>query len=210
MATETLAENGTGKLDVHELVCERLFDEVPCYISIQDRDFRIVEANSKFEKEFGKRIGEFCYKVYKGTDHVCPDCPIEVTFSDGREQTREIVIFDRKGLPRDMLVVTKPLRDNIGNIVCVMEMFTDITVTKELQKRLKDSLTRYHTLFDRVPCFVSVQDRDFRIMEANQMFEDSFGERRGELCYKVYKQRDERCEECPVAKTFEDDRVHSS
>ncbi|MFH1540051.1 MAG: ATP-binding protein [bacterium] len=198
------------RLDMRELACTRLFNEVPCYISVQDRDFRIVEANSKVTEEFGDRISEFCYSVFKGRAERCPECPVARTFEDGREHTSEEKVFDRRGLPHDMLVNTKPLLDHTGRIVAVMELFTDITVNKELQNRLHDSLMRFHTMFDRVPCYISVQDQDFRILEANSLFKENFGDRLGGYCYEIYKKRGDRCPVCPVAQTFEDGMVHSS
>ena len=57
---------GARRLDIKDLACERLFDEVPCCISIQDPDLRIVEANRNMIDEFGTRLGEPCYTVYKG------------------------------------------------------------------------------------------------------------------------------------------------
>lgn len=203
-------QQGEKLLDVRSLAISRLFDEVPCYISIQDRDYRIVEANRRMRDVFGERIGEPCYTVYKGMVERCQECPVAQTFDDGREHTSETKIFDRRGLPRDVMVHTKALRDTGGRVVAVMELLTDITVKKELEYRLHDSLSRFHTLFDQVPCFISVQNRDLRIVEANSMFTESFGNRLGGYCYEIYKQREDRCPECSVVKTFEDGQVHSS
>jgi PAS domain S-box-containing protein len=211
MSDHTLAcSPGARRLDIKDLACERLFDEVPCCISIQDPDLRIVEANRNMIDEFGTRLGEPCYTVYKGRNEPCPECAVARTFEDGREHTAQETIFDRRGLPREVIVNTKPLRDNSGRIVAVMELFTDITVNRELEKRLHDSLRRFHTLFEQVPCFISVQDRDLRIVDSNGLFKEHFGQNLGGYCYKVYKRRDEPCEQCPVAKTFEDGLVHTS
>jgi PAS domain S-box-containing protein len=109
-----------------------------------------------------------------------------------------------------VIVNTQPLRDHTGTIVAVMEMFTDITVQKELEHRLHDSLNRFHNLFHVVPCFISVQDRDFRIIEANRRFNETFGKRLGAHCYEIYKKRTNRCPVCPVAQTFEDGKTHST
>lgn len=201
---------GKKKLDIRQLAISSLFDEVPGYISIQDREFLIVDANSKFVEDFGDRMGERCHSVYKDRADKCPECPVDQSFADGREHSGEHTIFDRRGLPHNVFVNTKPLRDHTGHVVAVMEVFTDITVTKELQNRLHDSLNRFHMLFEQVPCFISVQDRDFRVVEANRLFKESFGGRLGGHCYEIYKKRTERCEKCPVAHTFEDGEVHCS
>jgi len=199
-----------ARLSGLDLSCSRLFDEVPCYISIQDRAFSVIEANAKMAADFGQPVGRKCYAAYKGRQQRCPECLVARTFEDGREHTAEEVLFDVRGLPHDVIVHTRPLRGRGGEVAAVMELFTDITVQKELERRLHDSLTRYHTLFDVAPCYITVQDRDFRILDANRRFEESFGSPRGGYCYRVYKHRDEPCPVCPVAETFADGRPHQS
>jgi len=203
-------EQRLATLDVANLSCSRLFDEVPCYISIQAPDLRVLEANRKLMEEFGNPVSRQCYEIYKGRPERCPECPVARTFADGREHTSEEVIFDIRGLPHDVVVNTMPLRNRQGEIVAVMEMFTDITVQKELTHRLHDTLNRFQNLFDTVPCFISVQDRDFTIVEANRHFKQTFGESNGRYCYQVYKRSASRCKECPVARTLADGQVHHS
>ena len=43
----------------------------------------LLNGNRRFREDFGDRIGEFCYAVYKQRETVCPDCPVEMTFADG-------------------------------------------------------------------------------------------------------------------------------
>ena len=65
-------------------------------------------------------------------------------------------------------------------------------------------------LFDSVPCFASVQGPDFRILDVNRAFKETFGDHVGEFCYEAYKQRSSKCPVCSVEKTFADGLVHSS
>jgi PAS domain S-box-containing protein len=62
-----------------------------------------------------------------------------------------------------------------------------------------------HTqLFERVPTNIAIIDREYRVVEANQNFVETFGEWKGRHCYEVYKGRSERCESCPSALSFAD------
>jgi len=124
------------KLDVGDLSCGRLFDEVPCYISIQDRALGVVEANRKLIEDFGNPIFRKCYDLYKRRSEPCPECPVVRTLSDGKEHTSEETIVDRHGQQHHVVVNTMPLRDKHDDVVAVMEMFTDITEVKELQDKL--------------------------------------------------------------------------
>ena len=68
--------------------------------------------------------------------------------------------------------------------------------------------SQYRQYFEDMPCFLTVQDRDFRIIDANKLFRKNFGDFEGRYCYQVYKRRSERCEICPVARTFRDGERH--
>jgi PAS domain S-box-containing protein len=90
-----------------------------------------------------------------------------------------------------------------------MEMSTDVTEIKLLQNQLKESQERYHLLFEEVPCFISIQDRDLNMVEANRMHREAFGTSYGRKCYEVYKHRSTECEPCIVRQTFVDGEIHT-
>ena len=41
-------------------------DQVPCYLTVLDRDLRIVDFNEMFRRDFGDRLGDPCYLAFKG------------------------------------------------------------------------------------------------------------------------------------------------
>lgn len=187
-------------------VYERWRDVMPCYLSVQDRDLRILETNELFRREFGAREGQRCYTAYKHRDSPCPNCPVLKTFEDGKTHSSEETVTTASGEEAHVLVTSMPLFDSEGRCASVVEMSTNITELKELQQERK----AYENLFDLVPCYISVQDRKFRVVRTNKLFRDNFGEENGARCYKLYKGRDEVCPDCPVEKTFADGEVHSS
>ena len=78
------------------------------------------------------------------------------------------------------------------------------------QDELNKQKDRFRQLFEQVPCAITVQDRNYRLIEYNQEFEDTFAPKPGDFCYYAYKGRTEKCENCPVEKTFADGEIHSS
>ena len=56
----------------------------------------------------------------------------------------------------------------------------------------------YQQYFDAMPCYLTVQDRDFKVVTANRRFREAFGDYHGRYCYQVYKHRAEKCEVCLV------------
>lgn len=68
----------------------------------------------------------------------------------------------------------------------------------------------YREYFESTPCYLTVQDRDLNIIAANRRFTKQFGEVEGRRCYQIYKHRSEKCEQCPVVRTFRDGEAHRS
>lgn len=115
---------------------QQLFDEVPCYISVQDRQFRLTATNKMFKKDFGDEIGSHCYAVYKHRGTPCQGCPVADTFEDGRPHTTEEVVTSKSGKQYNVITWTAPIRDGSGKITQVMEMSTNITQIRQLQDHL--------------------------------------------------------------------------
>jgi PAS domain S-box-containing protein len=110
------------------------FDQSPVCISVIDLDFRIVEANRQFTETYGAWIGRPCYSVYKGREIRCTECAAAQTFADGQTRAREERGRVCNGRPIDYLVHMVPLIRADGVIPFVIEMSTDITEMKRLER----------------------------------------------------------------------------
>jgi histidine kinase len=91
-----------------------LFEEIPCGVVVIDRSFTVVDENRAFADVFGDVRGEPCYSATRGRRTLCPDCPAELTFSDGQQRTREVSSTDPQGRPVHQLVQITPVRDGSG------------------------------------------------------------------------------------------------
>jgi PAS domain S-box-containing protein len=180
------------------------FESMPCYLSVQGRDLKIIRANRRFVENFGDPAGRYCYQIYKQRSEKCERCPVERTFRDGEPHTSEEQVIAQDGRELWVLVNSTPIRDGSGEIEAVMEMSTDITDIKLLHQQLRESQQKHKLLFEEVPCYISIQDRDLNVVEANRLFREAFGNPYGHKCYKVYKHRDKACFPCVVQETFED------
>jgi PAS domain S-box-containing protein len=185
------------------------FEDMPCYLTVQDRQFRIVDANKRFHQDFGEPDGRHCYQVYKRRSERCEICPVARTFRDGERHESEEHVRTLHGDELSVMVNTTPVRDAAGEITAVMEMSTDITHIKNLERLLRSSEQRHHLMFDEVPCYITVQDPDLNIVEANRAFHDDFGNGLGRKCYEAYKHRTEPCTPCPVQQTLADGKPHT-
>ncbi len=115
---------------------QQFFDELPCYISVQNKNYRITSTNNWFKKDFGDQLGEHCYKVYKHRDEPCRPCPVMATFHDGQYHQTEEVVTSRRGEQYNIFTWTAPIHNENGEIKQVMEMSTNITKIRQLQSHL--------------------------------------------------------------------------
>jgi PAS domain S-box-containing protein len=114
----------------------QLFDAVPCYITVQDRNLRITAMNRRFEQHFGNHIGGHCYKIYKHRTSQCDKCPVVQTFQDGKTHSTEEIVTSISGKQYNVLTQTAPIKNRKGDITQVMEISTNITQIRQLQDHL--------------------------------------------------------------------------
>ena len=113
-----------------------LFDTTPCYITVQGPDFRIREANRRFEEDFGVPDDRFCWEIYKGRCERCETCPVAMAFEDGQPHQSEEIVITKDGRTSFVLANAAPIFGADGKVEAVMEVSTNVTELKELQGRM--------------------------------------------------------------------------
>ena len=199
----------TAELAASRKLYKSLFEEAPCYLTVVSHDYRIVRANRTFRDQFGVQTGKHCFTGYKGLSSKCEECPVEKTFADGKSHQSEEE-WQLDGNTVYVMVKTSPIFNDQGEVAEVLEMSVDVTRLKQLQLDLEKKQREFKYLFENVPCYLTVVDRDFNIVQTNKLFDQDFGDGLGRKCFKVYKRRDSKCDNCPVEKTFLDGQTHNS
>jgi signal transduction histidine kinase len=115
---------------------DHIINHLPCYISIQDRDLKILFVNENFKRDFGDGTGKQCHTVYKGSADICPNCPVRKTFQDKRVHITEETVRLSNGKTRQIFIQASPILDKNGNVTAVIEMATNITRIKIDRKEL--------------------------------------------------------------------------
>jgi len=189
---------------LNHLLYDQFFQQAPFNVAIIDRDYNIIEANSNFQNHFGEWRNKKCFAVYKKQKKPCSICTHKEIFKDGQARVVDTVVADRKGRWAHHVIQSAPLRlTPDGPVDYIVEISSVLTETDNRQQE-------YNVLFDRVPCYITVIDEDYRIVRANESFRENFGDVLGKFCYEVYKRRDKKCPRCPAAKTFRDGKLHHS
>lgn len=90
------------------------------------------------------------------------------------------------------------------------ELLKELEVLKERLKELENEKNKSEAILCALGDGIIIQDTDYKIIYQNQVQNDLYGDRTGELCYRTYDGSDKICVECPVEKTFMDGKIHRS
>jgi PAS domain S-box-containing protein len=66
----------------------------------------------------------------------------------------------------------------------------------------------YRRLIEGITDYAVAVNRNYQIIMANELFKNEFGMQPNDFCYKVWKNRKEKCKDCLVAKTYRDGWGH--
>jgi histidine kinase len=155
---------------------QKLFETVPCIITVQDKNYKMVGYNREFAEKFDPQPDDYCFHAYKGRTTKCPNCPVEKTFEDGQSHYSEEAGISKDGTPTYWIVRTSPVRNEKGEIVAAMEMNLDITHHKELEEELEKSEKKYRDIFNNIrnPIFV-LDSEKLEIIDCNDSVKAVYG-----------------------------------
>ena len=99
-------------------------------VSLQDKKFKIIYQNKMAKKIIGNHTGEFCYQAFDHNEGVCDQCPLALSFKDGKVHTVERNNPYEKGLVVE--ITSSVIKDSKGEIIAGMEVVKNITKRKKL------------------------------------------------------------------------------
>jgi len=151
------------------------FDSIPDMVSIQDKDFRLVNVNKAYERTFNfppdYLIGKKCYEIVHKSDCPVENCPLQKTL-ETKQITAEEIFEPRLGIYFE--VITSPLFDENGELFGSFHVAKDITERKNFQEALRKSENRYHGLVETAPDPLIV-DRNNKIIYLNPSAREFLG-----------------------------------
>jgi len=166
---------------------QNLFERVPCLITVQDRNFKLLRYNQEFSDGFSPKKDDYCYHAYKGRDRKCDHCPVEKTFIDGQSHDGQEIGTISDGTTKHWIFKTSPIFDDEGNIVAAMEISLDVTERRQLEVELEKSEKKYHAIFSHIPNPVFVLDPEaFKILDCNKSVEAVYGYKVNEMLNRSF------------------------
>jgi len=166
---------------------QHLFEAVPCLITVQDRQYKLLRFNREFYDTFDPKAGDYCYHAYKGRNEKCEVCPVARTFKDGKPHYSEETGVKRDGSTVHWIVRSSPIRNPEGKVVAAMEISLDITPRKRLEEELKKSEQKYYAIFNNIPNPVFVLDQEsLEILDCNESVSVVYGYEKGEIINRSF------------------------
>lgn len=189
-----------GELNKQRLEYQELFEQVPCYITVQDRSLRLLRYNREFSRHFATHPGSYCYEVYKGRSEQCPVCPVLETLEDGESHLSEETGTKKDGKLSTWICRTSPLRDAEGRVTAVMAMSIDVTERKALEEEIKRSEKKYRDIFNNIPNPIFVLDSsDLTILDCNESVKSVYGYSKAEIVGRSFPELFKGVQEADVA-----------
>jgi diguanylate cyclase (GGDEF)-like protein/PAS domain S-box-containing protein len=182
----TLGPEGTSSLQSQ--ICDNLFDGV-YYV---DRERRIAYWNRGAEELTGytsqEVIGSRCYDnllshVNEAGCELCHGgCPLAATINDGKRRDAEVYLRHKSGHRVPVSVRVAPIKDNDGAIIGAVEVFSDITSKKTVERRALDLETEAY-----LDPLTGLSNRRHITMAVTHVMQelDEFGTRAGLLVIDV-------------------------
>ena len=126
----------------------KLLDNLYDGVYFVDTDRRITYWNKGAERLTGytaqEAIGKYCFDnlLVHMDDHgslLCfAGCPLSLTIADGEEREAHVFLLHKEGHRVPVWVRVSPIRDEQGLIIGAVEIFSDNSATRELEKRASE------------------------------------------------------------------------
>jgi PAS domain S-box-containing protein len=184
----------------------RYFDEMPYFVAIHDRRGKVLAANRSYRVLLGRRPGDASAAVYEGRSAEPENSPVGRTLRTANAQESREIIRYRSGARVPAIVHTAPIYTDEGEVELVLEVSAGSRDVEDLRRSVGSSQQRYQLIFDSVPCFVAVLDREQRVAANNRAFVEEFGDKVGAAFRDIFLVEEEAFGASPVLRTLQNGR----
>jgi PAS domain S-box-containing protein len=115
------------------------------------KNYQIAFMNQSSYDIFGDDVaGKKCYNVIKGWDHPCDQCPMKEIMESGKYKVRfeQCILIPHSDDTKFFDSITTRI-ENYGGEPAIVESLRDITKSKRVEQKLKESEGKYREAFNR-------------------------------------------------------------
>ncbi|MDH3392848.1 MAG: PAS domain-containing protein [Desulfobulbaceae bacterium] len=208
---EEIVERRKAEEDLSQAIEQAtlIYRVIPSAIFTVDTQQRITSWNNKAEKLTGYSrkdvLGKPC-NIF--SMHPCRDrCGVFSPDAKTPIINKECIIKTKDGRLRVISKNADRLHDSEGNITGAVESFEDITDKKEFENQLRTERDKFHAMLSALDQGLHILTRDYEIVFQNENLRKTFGDKIGDKCHKVYKNREEPCDDCKMREALDSDEI---
>ncbi len=120
-----------------ECTFDSILDEI---ITVHDKEFRILQANSAAANFFGlpreEIVGKYCYELFREEKIPCSECPAYAVRQDSQTHSAELY---HERLKKNFLITISPMVNGKDEIFGLVHSAKDITKFKQLEQQLRQA-----------------------------------------------------------------------
>jgi PAS domain S-box-containing protein len=161
----------------------------------------------KAEEAVGRPLGEVFQATHEGSGEKIA-LPLEkvtrerLTFGQGHS----VLLNGKNGRKRPIEFRISPIGEKETNLLGTVLVFRDITEKKKAEEAIRQERELLEGITQNIGAGVTVISKDYRILWANRVIKQLFGETEGALCYSTFHQSGEVCPNCGVKEVFDKKR----
>ena len=179
-------------------------------IALTDLEGKIIYANAAMEKTYGYEEGELQGKMVtrlNSSEKMADEIMATLIKTGG--WNGEIKGLRRNGTTFTALLSLSMVKNDNGTPIAMMGASRDITKSKRAEAALRESEEKLSAMLQSISDQITMTDKDQNILWANQTSRKIFGDNIiGKKCYRVFHKLQQRCDDCPTFRVFEDGQAH--
>ena len=123
---------------------------------------------------------------------------MELVQREGEIKDYRTVVLRKDGKPIHISMSAAVLKDKKGVPIGTVRVSRDITKVVELEARIKAERDNLNLIFESMVDGVYVVSEDYKVEFMNKVLRHEFGNRVGDICYKVFHNREKPCPLCKL------------
>ncbi len=184
----SLSEDITERLAAEQeksrsrLLLQTVFDIIPHYLFVRDREGRFMMANAALANFYGmtpdQAVGRTLADVQVYDSRVLEEWRMEdrrVLETGETLRSGDFPVRSRQGAEVWLHTIKLPLRDDAGRIIGVVGLSEDVTARKRAELALLDNQSLLQAVLDAIPHNVFVKDREGRVVLVNRAYTRFWG-----------------------------------
>ncbi|WP_428562140.1 MAG: ATP-binding protein [Solidesulfovibrio sp. DCME] len=118
-----------------------IFDAIPGFVHVVDRDLRVVDVGDNLLRAMGIAredvLGRKCHEAFHGLDAACPDCPLGQASGETEVRVRPSTAREEALLGLPFLAYSAPILDEGGAVWGHIECLMDVRELREAERQLE-------------------------------------------------------------------------